>query len=246
MIGQPKAVILLSGGLDSATVLAMAKSRGFDCYTISFDYGQKHNAELRAAHRIAGTMGQHPHKVIRLDLRAIGGSALTSDEFEVPVGGVAEAGIPVTYVPARNTVFLSIALGYGEVIGATHLFIGANAVDYSGYPDCRPAFIEQFERLANVATAAVDGGVRWVVEAPLMSMSKSDIVKTGAALGVDYSLTVSCYQADDSGAACGACDAYGGHLERLHAQLEPLCFVCRRHGVHGDWLRGADAERDGL
>lgn len=148
MIGQPKAVILLSGGLDSATVLAMAKSRGFDCYTIGFDYGQKHNAELRAAHRIAETMGQHPHKVIRLDLRAIGGSALTSDEFEVPVGGVAEAGIPVTYVPARNTVFLSIALGYGEVIGATHLFIGANAVDYSGYPDCRPAFIEQFERLA--------------------------------------------------------------------------------------------------
>ena len=207
MIGQPKAVILLSGGLDSATVLAMAKSRGFDCYTIGFDYGQKHNAELRAAHRIAETMGQHPHKVIRLDLRAIGGSALTSDEFEVPVGGVAEAGIPVTYVPARNTVFLSIALGYGEVIGATHLFIGANAVDYSGYPDCRPAFIEQFERLANVATAAVDGGARWVVEAPLMSMSKSDIVKTGAALGVDYSLTVSCYQADDSGAACGACDA---------------------------------------
>ena len=182
MIGQPKAVILLSGGLDSATVLAMAKSRGFDCYTIGFDYGQKHNAELRAAHRIAETMGQHPHKVIRLDLRAIGGSALTSDEFEVPVGGVAEAGIPVTYVPARNTVFLSIALGYGEVIGATHLFIGANAVDYSGYPDCRPAFIEQFERLANVATAAVDGGARWVVEAPLMSMSKSDIVKTGAAL----------------------------------------------------------------
>jgi 7-cyano-7-deazaguanine synthase len=220
MIGQPKAVILLSGGLDSATVLAMAKSRGFDCYTIGFDYGQKHNAELRAAHRIAETMGQHPHKVIRLDLRAIGGSALTSDEFEVPVGGVAEAGIPVTYVPARNTVFLSIALGYGEVIGATHLFIGANAVDYSGYPDCRPAFIEQFERLANVATAAVDGGARWVVEAPLMSMSKSDIVKTGAALGVDYSLTVSCYQADDSGAACGACDAcrlrHKGFLDAGH------------------------------
>ena len=207
MIGQPKSVILLSGGLDSATVLAMAKSRGFDCYTIGFDYGQKHNAELRAAHRIAETMGQNPHKVIQLDLRAIGGSALTSDEFDVPVGGVAESGIPVTYVPARNTVFLSIALGYGEVIGATHLFIGANAVDYSGYPDCRPEFIEQFERLANVATAAVDGGARWVVEAPLMKMSKSDIVRTGSALGVDYSLTVSCYQADDNGTACGACDA---------------------------------------
>lgn len=207
MIGQLKAVILLSGGLDSATVLAMAKSRGFDCYTIGFDYGQKHNAELRAAHRIVERMGQHPHKVIRLDLRAIGGSALTSDEFDVPVGGVAEAGIPVTYVPARNTIFLSVALGYGEVIGATHLFIGANAVDYSGYPDCRPAFIEQFERVANVATAAVDGGAQWVVEAPLMKMSKSDILKTGTALRVEYSLTVSCYQADDNGAACGACDA---------------------------------------
>jgi len=207
MIGQPKAVILLSGGLDSATVLAMAKSRGFDCYTIGFDYGQKHNAELRAAHRIVEIMGQHPHKVIRLDLRAIGGSALTSDEFEVPVGGVAEAGIPVTYVPARNTIFLSVALGYGEVIGATHLFIGANAVDYSGYPDCRPAFIDEFERLANVATAAVDDGARWIVEAPLMRMSKADIIKTGADLGLDYSLTVSCYQAHDNGAACGACDA---------------------------------------
>ena len=207
MIGQPKAVILLSGGLDSATVLAMAKSRGFDCYTIGFDYGQKHNAELRAAHQIAETMGQRPHKVIRLDLRAIGGSALTSDEFDIPVCGVAESGIPVTYVPARNTIFLSVALGYGEVIGATHLFIGANAVDYSGYPDCRPAFIEQFERVANVATAAVDGGAQWVVEAPLMKMSKSDILKTGTALRVEYSLTVSCYQADDNGAACGACDA---------------------------------------
>jgi 7-cyano-7-deazaguanine synthase len=193
--------------LDSATVLAMAKSRGFDCYTIGFNYGQKHNAELRAAQRIAETMGRHPHKLIRLDLRGIGGSALTSDEISVPVDGVAEAGIPVTYVPARNTIFLSVALGYGEVIGATRIFIGANAVDYSGYPDCRPAFIEQFEHLANVATAAVDGGPRWVVEAPLMNMSKADIVNAGTALGVDYSLTVSCYQADNKGAACGVCDA---------------------------------------
>jgi len=206
-VSKSKAVVLLSGGLDSATVLAMAKARGFDCYTIGFDYGQKHNSELKAAFRIADAFGDHPHKVIRLDLGSIGGSALTSDDIDVPVEGVSNTGIPVTYVPARNTVFLSIALGYGEVIGARHLFIGANAVDYSGYPDCRPAFIEQFERLANVATAAIDGGDRWSVEAPLMTMSKSDIVSAGASLGIDYGLTVSCYQADENGAACGACDA---------------------------------------
>ena len=206
-MSRPKAVVLLSGGLDSATVLAMAKARGFDCYTIGFDYGQKHSSELQAAHRVANLLGDHPHKVIRLDLGSIGGSALTSNDIDVPVGGVADDGIPVTYVPARNTIFLSIALGYGEVIGATYLFIGANAVDYSGYPDCRPAFIAQFERLANVATAAVDDGKPWVVEAPLMTMSKSDIVNVGSALGVDYSVTVSCYQADEEGAACGACDA---------------------------------------
>ena len=206
-MSKSKAVVLLSGGLDSATVLAMAKARGFDCYTIGFDYGQKHNSELKAAFRIADVFGDHPHKVIRLDLGSIGGSALTSDDIDVPVEGVANTGIPVTYVPARNTVFLSIALGYGEVIGARHLFIGANAVDYSGYPDCRPAFIEQFERLANVATAAIDGGDRWSVEAPLMTMSKSDIVSAGTSLGIDYGLTISCYQADENGAACGACDA---------------------------------------
>ena len=206
-MSQSRAIILLSGGLDSATVLAMAKARGLDCHTVGFDYGQKHRSELNAAQRIADALGDHPHKVIRLDLGSIGGSALTSDDIDVPITGVADDGIPVTYVPARNTVFLSIALGYGEVIGARHLFIGANAVDYSGYPDCRPAFIEQFERLANVATAAVDGGERWVIEAPLMTMSKSDIVTTGNALGVDYSMTVSCYQADEEGAACGACDA---------------------------------------
>ena len=206
-MSQPRAIILLSGGLDSATVLAMAKARGLDCHTVGFDYGQKHRSELKAAQRIADALGDHPHKVIRLDLGSIGGSALTSDDIDVPITGVADDGIPVTYVPARNTVFLSIALGYGEVIGARYLFIGANAVDYSGYPDCRPAFIEQFERLANVATAAVDGGERWVIEAPLMTMSKSDIVTTGNALGVNYSMTVSCYQADEEGAACGACDA---------------------------------------
>ncbi|CAI8346332.1 MAG: 7-cyano-7-deazaguanine synthase QueC [Oceanospirillales bacterium TMED33] len=206
-MSQSRAIILLSGGLDSATVLAMAKARGLDCHTVGFDYGQKHRSELKAARRIADALSDHPHKVIRIDLGSIGGSALTSDDIDVPITGVADDGIPVTYVPARNTVFLSIALGYGEVIGARHLFIGANAVDYSGYPDCRPAFIEQFESLANVATAAVDGGERWVIEAPLMTMSKSDIVTTGNALGVDYSMTVSCYQADEEGAACGACDA---------------------------------------
>ena len=204
---RPKAVILLSGGLDSATVLAMVKARNFDCYTIGFDYGQKHKSELAAAKRIADTLADHPHKMISLDLGAIGGSALTTDTIDVPVRGVAESGIPVTYVPARNTIFLSIALGYGEVIGATHLFIGANAVDYSGYPDCRPEFIRQFQILSNVATAAVDNDSRWIVEAPLMLMTKSDIVMSGTALGVDYGMTVSCYQANHDGAACGVCDA---------------------------------------
>jgi len=207
MTAKPKAVVLLSGGLDSATVLAMARARGFTCHTLGFDYGQRHKSELEAAVRVAQALGDQPHQLIRLDLAAIGGSALTSDAFSVPTDGVASGGIPVTYVPARNTVFLSIALGYGEVLGATHLFIGANAVDYSGYPDCRPQFIEQFERLANVATAAVDGGPSWHVEAPLMQMTKADIVTAGTALGVDYALTVSCYQADTEGRACGRCDA---------------------------------------
>ena len=207
MSSQSKAVVLLSGGLDSATVLAMARARGLECYTLGFDYGQRHQSELKAAVRVAEALGHHPHQLIRLDLAAIGGSALTSADFSVPTDGVASSGIPVTYVPARNTVFLSIALGYAEVLGATRLFIGANAVDYSGYPDCRPAFIEQFERLANVATAAVDGGPPWHIEAPLMQMTKADIVKAGTALGVDYGLTVSCYQADEDGQACGRCDA---------------------------------------
>ena len=207
MSHRTKAVILLSGGLDSATVLAMAKVRNFDCYTIGFNYGQKHNSELAAANVIAEALSDHPHKMIRIDLGTIGGSALTTDTINVPVGGVSESGIPVTYVPARNTIFLSIALGYGEVIGATHLFIGANAVDYSGYPDCRPEFIQQFQILANVATASVDNDSRWVIEAPLMLMSKSDIVTSGTALGVDYGMTVSCYKANDDGAACGVCDA---------------------------------------
>ena len=200
-----RAGILTSGGLDSATVLAMAYRQGVQCYALSFDYGQRHRAELLAAARVAEAFPGTLHKTVGLDLRGIGGSALTDDAIDVPVEPT--EGIPVTYVPARNTVFLSIALGWAEVLEADEIHIGVNAVDYSGYPDCRPAFIEQFGRLANVATAAVDGGEPWVVEAPLMTMSKSDIVTAGSALGVDYSLTVSCYQADDEGAACGACDA---------------------------------------
>ena len=204
---QPKAVILLSGGLDSITLLAIVKSQGYQCYTIGFDYGQKHTAELQAAARIADQWADAAHQVVKLDLKTIGGSALTSDAIAVPINGVASSGIPVTYVPARNTVFLSIAMGYAEVLGARTLMIGANAVDYSGYPDCRPAFIEQFEALANAATSAVDDGTRWTVLAPLMRLSKAEIIRTGLALGIDYSLTVSCYQADSDGRGCGLCDA---------------------------------------
>lgn len=208
-----KAVILLSGGLDSTTCLAMAKAQGFECYTLGFDYGQRHNSELKAAVRVADAMSDNPHKVIRLNLDAIGGSALTDENIEVPTGqSVDPDSIPVTYVPARNTVFLSIALGYAEVIGANHLFIGANAVDYSGYPDCRPEFIAAFEALANVATKAGVEGAGIKIHAPLMQMSKADIARAGTELGVDYSLTITCYQADDAGRACGACEAC--HLRR--------------------------------
>ena len=208
-----KAVILLSGGLDSTTCLAMAKAQEFECYTLGFDYGQRHNSELKAAVRVADAMSDNPHKVIRLNLDAIGGSALTDEKIEVPTGQSADPdSIPVTYVPARNTVFLSIALGYAEVIGANHLFIGANAVDYSGYPDCRPEFIAAFEALANVATKAGVEGAGIKIHAPLMQMSKADIARAGTELGVDYSLTITCYQADDEGRACGACEAC--HLRR--------------------------------
>lgn len=208
-----KAVILLSGGLDSTTCLAMAKAQEFECYTLGFDYGQRHNSELKAAVRVADAMSDNPHKVIRLNLDAIGGSALTDEKIEVPTGQSADPdSIPVTYVPARNTVFLSIALGYAEVIGANHLFIGANAVDYSGYPDCRPEFIAAFEALANVATKAGVEGAGIQIHAPLMQMSKADIARAGTKLGVDYSLTITCYQADDEGRACGACEAC--HLRR--------------------------------
>lgn len=204
-MSQPKAVILLSGGLDSATVVAMAKAQGFACYTMSFDYGQRHRAELQAAARVARQLGVIEHKVIGLDLNGIGGSALTDPDIAVPE--TAGEGIPVTYVPARNTVFLSLALGWAEVLGARHLFIGVNAVDYSGYPDCRPEFVEAFERLANLATKAGVEGDTFKIEAPLQFLSKAQIVQAGTQLGVDYGLTVSCYQANDEGEACGRCDS---------------------------------------
>lgn len=204
-MSQPKAVILLSGGLDSATIVAMAKAQGFACYTMSFDYGQRHRAELQAAERVARQLGVVEHKVIGLDLNGIGGSALTDPDIAVPE--TPGEGIPVTYVPARNTVFLSLALGWAEVLGARHLFIGVNAVDYSGYPDCRPEFVEAFERLANLATKAGVEGDTFKIEAPLQFLSKAQIVQAGSQLGVDYALTVSCYQADDEGRACGRCDS---------------------------------------
>ena len=201
-----KAVVLLSGGLDSATVLAIAKSEGFDCYALSFDYGQRHSAELRAAERLALSLGAVDRKCIHLGLDAIGGSALTDEAIAVP-NVLQEGIIPVTYVPARNTVFLALALGWAEVLNATDIFIGVNAVDYSGYPDCRPAFIEAFQTLANVATKAGVEGSRFKIHTPLIDLSKSDIIQRGTALGVSYAETVSCYSADDYGRACGLCDA---------------------------------------
>ncbi|NIB42009.1 7-cyano-7-deazaguanine synthase QueC [Pseudomaricurvus alkylphenolicus] len=200
-----KAVVLVSGGLDSTTVLAMAQQQGYECYTLSFDYGQRHLTELAAAERTSKAMGATEHKVVRLDLGTIGGSALTDTSIDVPEEET--EGIPVTYVPARNTVFLSIALGWAEVLGAQHIFVGVNAVDYSGYPDCRPAFIQAFEDMANLATRAGVEGNKLSVEAPLIDMTKAEIVQVGTGLGVDYSLTVSCYQADAQGRACGKCDS---------------------------------------
>ncbi|PBJ83505.1 7-cyano-7-deazaguanine synthase QueC [Lysobacteraceae bacterium NML93-0399] len=199
-----KAVVLLSGGMDSAAVIALAQEQGFDVHALSVRYGQRHTSELDAAMRVATAMGVRAHKTVDVDLRSIGGSALT-DDIDVPDAG--GAGIPVTYVPARNTIMLSLALGWAEVLGASDIFCGVNAVDYSGYPDCRPEFIDAFERLANLATkAGVEGaGIR--VHAPLQRMSKADIVREGVRLGVDFGLTVSCYRADAQGRACGQCDA---------------------------------------
>ncbi len=204
-MNEKKAVILLSGGLDSATVVAMARAEGYACHTLSFDYGQRHRAELQAAERIAHQLGAVRHKVVGLTLDDIGGSALT--DTSIPVPDHETQGIPVTYVPARNTVFLALALGWAEVIGARDIFIGVNAVDYSGYPDCRPEFIQAFEQVANLATKAGVEGQGFRIQAPLQTLSKAQIIQAGVGLGVDYGLTVSCYQADEDGRACGRCDS---------------------------------------
>jgi len=201
-----RAVVLLSGGLDSATTLAMARAAGFDCYCLSFDYGQRHRAELQAAQRVARALGARELRVLPLGLGQFGGSALTDDAIAVPVDGV-QPGIPVTYVPARNTIMLSLALAWAEVLGSRDIFVGVNAVDYSGYPDCRPEYIAAFERMANLATRAAVEGAPLTIHAPLIDLAKAEIIRRGTALGVDYALTVSCYQADDEGRACGVCDS---------------------------------------
>ena len=210
------AVVLVSGGMDSAVVLAIAREAGFDAHALSVRYGQRHTSELDAAARVANALGARAHKTVHVDLRSIGGSALTDAGIDVPTdadGHVIGQGIPSTYVPARNTIMLSVALGWAEVLGATELFCGVNAVDYSGYPDCRPEFVDAFEQLANLATKAGAEGSRFRVHAPLMRMSKAQIVQEGLRLGVDFAQTVSCYQADEDGRACGHCDAC-----RLRAQ----------------------------
>jgi len=203
---MPNAVVLLSGGLDSATVLAMAREAGYDCYCLSIDYGQRHRAELAAAARVARALGAREHRVTTLDLAAFGGSALTDTRIAVPISGIG-TGIPVTYVPARNTIMLSLALAWAEVLGARDIFFGANAVDYSGYPDCRPAYMRAFETMANLATKAAVEGAKLTLHTPIIDLKKADIIRRGSALGIDYALTVSCYQADQDGRACGVCDS---------------------------------------
>ncbi|MBI5889538.1 MAG: 7-cyano-7-deazaguanine synthase QueC [Nitrosomonadales bacterium] len=200
-----RAVVLLSGGLDSATVLAMARAQGFECYALSVDYGQRHHAELAAASRVARKLGAREHRVVNIDLTGFGGSALTDKTIAVPE--LAGSGIPLTYVPARNTIMLSLALAWAEVLNAQDIFIGVNAVDYSGYPDCRPEYVEAFERMANLATRAAVEGKPLALHAPLLHLSKAEIIREGVRLGVDYGMTVSCYQADGQGRACGRCDS---------------------------------------
>ncbi len=211
MTNPAKAVVLLSGGLDSATTLAIAKDRQFDCYALSVNYGQRHDAELQAARKVAATLGAVMHKTITVDLTAFGGSALTDSAIAVPAAGE-NADIPVTYVPARNTIMLSLALAWAETLQCRDIFTGVNAVDYSGYPDCRPEFIRAFEAMANLATKTAIEGNTLTIHAPLIDLPKKDIILTGLTLGVDYSLTVSCYQADTAGCACGTCDAC--HIRR--------------------------------
>ena len=199
-----RAVVLVSGGMDSAVTLAIARAEGYECYALSVNYGQRHESELRAADAVCAMLGAAAHKEVRVDLRAFGGSALTAD---IDVPETPSAGVPVTYVPARNTIMLSVALSWAEVLGADAVFCGVNAVDYSGYPDCRPAYIQAFEAMANLATQAAIEGRRMHIRTPIIAMSKADIVREGVRLGVDFSRTVSCYQADADGLACGRCDA---------------------------------------
>ncbi len=201
-----KAVVLLSGGLDSATTLAIAYSRGYECHALSVRYGQRHGSELAAAAKVAQSISAREHKIIELDLTLFGGSALTDKTRSIPAAGI-KAGIPVTYVPARNTIMLSLALAWAEVLESHDIFVGVTSVDYSGYPDCRPEYIAAFEEMANLATKAAVEGARLSIHAPLIILSKAEIIRQGIALGVDYSLTVSCYQADESGLACGVCDS---------------------------------------
>ena len=208
-----RAVVLLSGGLDSATALAIARTEGFLCHALSFDYGQRHAPELQAARRIAAHQDVSEHRIIHIDLRQFGGSALTDAAIAVPAGNDSGEGIPITYVPARNTIFLSYALGWAEVLAANDIYIGVNAVDYSGYPDCRPEYIEAFEAMANLATKRAVEGNRLSIHTPLIDLSKADIIRRGIQLGVDYALTVSCYQATSEGQACGRCDSCRFRME---------------------------------
>jgi 7-cyano-7-deazaguanine synthase len=224
-----RAVVLLSGGLDSATVLAIARGEGYETYALSFRYGQRHERELAAAKKVAQSLGAIEHRIAQIDLRAFAGSALTA-EIEVPKARTATemtSGIPVTYVPARNTIFLSYALAWAEVLGATDIFIGANAVDYSGYPDCRPEFIRAFEQLANLATRAGVEGARFAIHAPLLALSKAEIIQRGVSLGVDYSLTHSCYDPADDGSACGSCDSCQLRLKgfREAGLTDPISYL---------------------
>jgi len=223
-----RAVVLLSGGLDSATTLAICRHDGFEPYALSFDYGQRHNPELNAAKRVAAAFGAQEHRIAKIDLRVFGGSALT-DDIAVPKNRElhSESETPITYVPARNTIFLSYALAWGEVLGAANIFIGANAIDYSGYPDCRTEFISAFERMANVATKAGVEGTRFKIHAPLISMSKAEIIRKGMELGVDFSLTHSCYDPGAGGVACGECDSCRLRLEGFRAAglVDPIRYA---------------------
>ena len=221
-----RAVVLLSGGLDSATTLAMARHGGFECYCLSIDYGQRHHAELAAADRVARSLGAKEHRTLRLNLGDFGGSALTDVNIAVPTDGAIQE-IPITYVPARNTIMLSLAMAWAEVLESRHIFIGVNSVDYSGYPDCRPEFIAAFENLANLATKAGVEGRRITVHAPLMRLSKAEIILQGHTLGIDYGITVSCYQADESGRACGLCDACRLRREGFLTAgiMDPTCYT---------------------